>query len=61
MLFDRFYVERHSKFIMMIQRAVELLMTKPDHSAPYSQVKEEMGIPEPSCRKLFKSTEFQRY
>ncbi|XP_050686374.1 general transcription factor 3C polypeptide 1-like isoform X2 [Eriocheir sinensis] len=56
----RFYVERHSKFIMMIQRAVELLMSKPNHCAPYSQVKEEMGIPEPSCRKLFKSTEFQR-
>ncbi|XP_042863797.1 general transcription factor 3C polypeptide 1-like [Penaeus japonicus] len=57
----RFYVERRSKFIMMIQRAVEILKTKPGYCAPYTTVKEEMGMPETSCRKLFKSTEFQRY
>lgn len=57
----RFYVERRSKFIMMIQRAVEILKTKPGYCAPYTAVKEEMGMPETSCRKLFKSTEFQRY
>ncbi|XP_037803043.1 general transcription factor 3C polypeptide 1-like [Penaeus monodon] len=57
----RFYVERRSKFIMMIQRAVEILKLKPGYCAPYTAVKEEMGMPETSCRKLFKSTEFQRY
>ncbi|XP_042203426.1 general transcription factor 3C polypeptide 1-like isoform X2 [Homarus americanus] len=57
----RFYVERRSKFIMMIQRAVEILKSKPNNCAPYTMVKEEMGMPETSCRKLFKSTEFQRY
>nr|XP_045612135.1 general transcription factor 3C polypeptide 1-like isoform X1 [Procambarus clarkii] len=57
----RFYVERRSKFIMMIQRAVEILKSKPDCCAPYLLVKEEMGMPETSCRKLFKSSEFQRY
>ncbi|XP_037803042.1 general transcription factor 3C polypeptide 1-like [Penaeus monodon] len=56
-----FYVERRSKFIMMIQRAVEILKLKPGYCAPYTAVKEEMGMPETSCRKLFKSTEFQRY
>ncbi|CAL4088885.1 unnamed protein product, partial [Meganyctiphanes norvegica] len=57
----RFYVERRLKFVMMIQRAVEILRTKPNLSAQYSEVKEEMGMPEASCRKLFKSSEFQRY
>ncbi|XP_071552525.1 general transcription factor 3C polypeptide 1 isoform X1 [Panulirus ornatus] len=57
----RFFVERRSKFIMMIQRAVEILKSKPNNSAPYTMVKEEMGMPETSCRKLFKSSEFQRY
>ncbi|XP_063842783.1 general transcription factor 3C polypeptide 1-like isoform X2 [Scylla paramamosain] len=57
----RFYVERCSKFIMMIQRAVELLKSRPDFSAPYTMVKELMGMPETSCRKLFKSQEFQRF
>ncbi|XP_066978990.1 LOW QUALITY PROTEIN: general transcription factor 3C polypeptide 1 [Macrobrachium rosenbergii] len=57
----RFYVERRSKFIMMIQRAVEILKSKPGNCAPYTVVKEEMGMPETSCRKLFKSLEFQRY
>ncbi|XP_069959232.1 general transcription factor 3C polypeptide 1 isoform X2 [Cherax quadricarinatus] len=57
----RFYVERRSKFMMMIQRAVEILKSKPGNTAPYTLVKEEMGMPETSCRKLFKSSEFQRY
>ncbi|MPC14644.1 General transcription factor 3C polypeptide 1 [Portunus trituberculatus] len=56
----RFYVERCSKFIMMIQRAVELLKSRPDFSAPYTLVKEIMGMPDTSCRKLFKSQEFQK-
>ena len=57
---SRFYVERRSKFVMMIQRAVEILKGKPGQFAPYSVIKEEMGMPEISCRKLFKSQEFQR-
>ncbi|KAK3864004.1 hypothetical protein Pcinc_030265 [Petrolisthes cinctipes] len=57
----RFYVERRSKFIMMIQRAVEILKAKPEHCSPYLTIMKEMSMPEPSCRKLFKSAEFQRY
>ena len=57
----RFYVERRSKFIVMIQRAVEILKGKPNFSAPHPIVKEEMAMPEASLRKLFKSAEFQRY
>ncbi|KAK7085488.1 hypothetical protein SK128_012513 [Halocaridina rubra] len=57
----RFYVERRSKFIMMIQRAVEILKSKDGHFSLYNSIKEEMGMPDASCRKLFKSIEFQKY
>ena len=37
-----------------------MLKNRPEYCAPYTMVKEEMGMPETSCRKLFKSLEFQR-
>ena len=53
-------MERRSKFIVMIQRAVEILKNKPEHLAPQTVLKEEMAMPEASLRKLFKSPEFQK-
>ena len=45
---------------MMIQRAIGILKDK-GNWALYHEVKEEIGMPEPSCRKLFKSSEFGRF
>lgn len=56
----RFYVERKSKFVLLIEHCVDLLRSLPSHTLPVSKLKESLNLPEPSSRKLLKNQELLR-
>uniref|UniRef100_A0A6A7FY16 General transcription factor 3C polypeptide 1-like n=1 Tax=Hirondellea gigas TaxID=1518452 RepID=A0A6A7FY16_9CRUS len=57
----RFYIERKSKFVLLIEHCVELLHAMPDSTMPVKNLKDALGLPEPSSRKLLKNPELLKY
>uniref|UniRef100_A0A6V7I8R1 Uncharacterized protein n=1 Tax=Bracon brevicornis TaxID=1563983 RepID=A0A6V7I8R1_9HYME len=56
----RFFVERKPKMIYLAQRIIEILKSRENYLADYSEIKKELQI-ESAIRKLFKMAFFQRY
>ncbi|KAF2349050.1 B-block binding subunit of TFIIIC [Trinorchestia longiramus] len=56
----RFYVERKSKFVLLIEHCVDLLRDAPNHTLPFNTLKESLALPDLSFKKLTKNNEFSK-
>ncbi|KAA0189852.1 hypothetical protein HAZT_HAZT006034 [Hyalella azteca] len=57
----QFYVERKSKFVLLIEHCIELLRGMPNYTVPLSLLKESLALPDLSFKKLIKNIEFSKY
>ncbi|XP_071452736.1 general transcription factor 3C polypeptide 1 isoform X2 [Hetaerina americana] len=56
----KFYILRRPKVLVLTQKVVEILKSRPDHYAEYEEIRQILGI-HYSLKKLTKSAEFQKF
>lgn len=56
----RYYVEKKSKYLLLTEKAVEYLKTRPNYRAEYADLKKHLNLSD-TARKVFKFADFQRF
>lgn len=58
----RFYVEFKPRYVLLTEKIIEILKTKPNCMAEYAQIKAHFDLPlHDNIRKLFKMANFTRF